>query len=75
MMNSELHTKENPCDEDMCIVSVLVNNIAEAEEVQLRLAAMTCSIDGKEDRPGHEATDQTCCGGNLEIAEKQEPIE
>ena len=53
------------------IVPILVYNIAEAQNVKLTLAPMTCSIDWEEDRPSDAAPDKADNDHDLEVTEKE----
>ncbi len=59
----------------MCIVTILVHDISETQEVELLLAATSCNIYGEKDRPSDTAAHQAGCGSDLEISEEQEGIE
>ena len=59
----------------MCIVTILVDNVPESQEVELFLTAASCGIDGEQDGPCDTAANQACGGSNLEISEEQKGIE
>lgn len=68
-------TKEDPGDEDVSIVSVLVDHIAKGQQVELLIATFPCRVHGEKDRPSDEAANETGCRGYLEISQEQEAIE
>lgn len=53
--NQSHEAQKDPRNEAWCVVSVHIDDIAEADEVKLTLTTTSCSIDGKEDRPCDEA--------------------
>lgn len=59
----------------MGIVTVLVDNIAKGQEIQLLQTTLAGDVDWEEDGPCDEATDQAGSASDFEIAEEQEAIE
>lgn len=70
-------TKEDPCDECVCIVAGIVSlrDVAHAEQVKLDLPPASGDVDGKEDGPSDAAADETNRGCNLQVSEQQIAIE
>lgn len=50
-------TKEDPSNEDVSIIAILVHHVPESEQIQLLHTTLARDVDGKKDRPGDEATD------------------
>ena len=68
-------TKIHPRDKHVSIIAVFVLDIAEADHVELLLASSTCGIDGEEDWEGDTTANEAHGGRNLEVAEKEVPIQ
>jgi len=54
---------------------VVVGDVRHAEDVELRSASTTGSIDREEDRPCDEAADETNDDRDLEESQEQETVE
>jgi len=57
------------------IVTVLIDDIAKGQEIELLLPVTSSSIDGEKDGPGNAASDEADSDGDLEIAKEEEAIE
>ncbi len=66
-----IRTHEDPRHECMCIVTVGISNIREAQDVQLLLACSTGGIYREQDWPCEEAADQADDNGYLQISEQE----
>ena len=58
----------------MGIVSIDLSgrvDVAEADGVQLLLAPSSCCIDGKQDRPDEQTSDETDDGRHFEVAKEE----
>jgi hypothetical protein len=55
----------------LTIVSILVLDIAEADDVQLLLSTMARGIDREENRPGDATANKADYGRNLQEAEEE----
>jgi hypothetical protein len=70
-----VRTEEYPSRQGMCVVAVWVGNVAHAEEVELFLTALTCSIDGKQDWPCDAAADKSDDHKHFQIPDKEVVVE
>lgn len=70
-----MRTEEDPCNENVCIIAVFVNNIPESQQIELLLTSPSGNVDGEQDRPSDAAADQAGCGSDLEISKEQKAIE
>lgn len=66
--------KVNPGNEGMCIVSVWVLHVAQAQLIQFSLATATGGIDRKEDWPCDDAANKTDNDEKLEVPKPEVPI-
>lgn len=69
------HTKKDPCNEDVCVIAILINNVPKGEYIQFDQTTASCDVDWEKDRPGDEAANEASCRGDLQITEQQEAIE
>lgn len=59
-------TAEDPCDERMGVIAILVDDVTEGQLVQLGLSTAASDGHWPQDRPSNEAADETYCTGDLE---------
>ena len=57
------------------VVPIFICNVGERENVQLGLARSTGGVDGKQDRPGDTATDETDCHTDLQESQQEVAVE
>ncbi len=68
-------TEEYPCNCGVCIVTIVVRNVAKVQGVELHLAIASSGVDRKQDRPGNQASYEADDNANLEISKEDEAIE
>ena len=68
------YTAENPCDEGVSIISVLIDDVAEAEQIQLFVRAAAGNVDWEQNRHCYETAKEADSGRDLQIAEQKEAI-
>ena len=69
------YTAENPRDEGVSIVAVLIDNVAEAEQIQLFVRATTCDVHWEQNRHGYETAKEAYSGRYFQVAEQKEAIQ
>ena len=67
--------EEDPSNQSMCIVSIDVENIAEAQDIKLALTATACCVDWKQNGPCDAYSNKTDENEDLEKSEEQVAIE
>ena len=68
-------TKIDPADEGVSVVTILVDDIAEAQHVKLFVSGPARDIHGKEDGPGNKAAKEADGDGNPQIAQEEVGIQ
>lgn len=67
-------TEEYPCNCGVCIVTIVVRDVAKVQRVELHLSIASSGVDRKQDRPGDQASDEADDNANLEISKEDEAI-
>ena len=67
-------TTEDPGNEGMRVVAILVGNIAEAQFIQFRLASAAGNVHRPQDRPSDTAANEAYGRGNLQVSEEKVAI-
>lgn len=62
---SELLAVKNYSNKYMCIETIFLFDISNAQQIQLPLDSRTCDIDREQHRPSDDAADKTDGGGNF----------
>jgi hypothetical protein len=68
-------TEEYPSCQRMCVVAIWIGNVAHAEEVELFLAALSCSIDGEQDWPCNTAANKSDAHKHFQISDEEIVVE
>ena len=69
------YTAENPCDEGVSIVAVLVNDVAEAEQIQLFVRTAAGDIHWEQNGHCYETAKKANSGRDFQVAEQKEAIQ
>ena len=69
--HEEDEADEDPGNESVRIVAILVCDVAEGEDVQLLLPTASGRIDGEEDGPSDAASDKADNDGDLQVSQQE----